>query len=239
VLRTSSEPTPATEPDLRPDAVAQVVTTDLVVRSLPEISNSSAVDPARMPIGFLAYILDGPVAADGYDWYKVAPFPPTLSDVVEAHPEFGWLAAAGKDGEPWIAPWEGDCPQPNWDGIMLSQRRVALSCWGGADVTLEGTLSCDTSSQPGGEPTWLWTVPCRLVGPDYGDLLAGGIGLHFPPDVGAIPPDRAPVRVTGHLDDPAAESCTLAPFPGTEPTHADLVRLQCRVAFVVTEITER
>ena len=194
-----------------------------------------------MPIGFLAYIVDGPVAADGYDWYKVAPFPPTLSDVVESHPEYGWLAAAGKDGEPWIAPWEGACPQPNWDGMMLSQRLVALSCWGGADITLDGTLDCHTSSQPGGEPTWLWTVPCWLVGPDYGDLLAGGIALYFPPDVEANPRDVTRVRVTGHLDDPAAETCTLVPFPGglDEVPHPERVRLGCRLTFVVTEITER
>ncbi len=218
--------------------IAEVVTTGLVVRSLPEISQASVIDPVRVPIGFLAYIADGPVTADGYDWYEVAPFPHTLSDVVEDYPAFGWLAAAGKDGESWIAPWEGDCPQPNWDGMMLSQRFLALSCWGGTDLTLEGTLSCDTSSQPGGEPTWLWTVPCRLVGPDYGDLLAGGIGLHFAPDLEAMPRDGARVRVTGHLDDPAAESCTLVPFPGTEPTHPDLVKLWCRQALVVTEITE-
>jgi hypothetical protein len=225
---------------LAPDGIAETVTTDLVVRSLPEISDASVIDPVRMPIGFLAYIVDGPVGADGYDWYQVAPFPPTLSDVVEDHPAFGWLAAAGKDGQPWIAPWDGECPQTNWDGMMLSQRFVALSCWGGAEITLEGTLRCDPSSQPGGEPTWLWTVPCRLIGPDYGDLLAGGIGLQFAPDVEAFPRGGTRVRVAGHLDDPAAETCTLVPSPGglAEAPHPELVRLWCRLAFVATEITQ-
>lgn len=220
--------------------IAEIVTTDLVVRSLPEISDASAIDPVRVPIGFLAYIVDGPVAADGYDWYRVAPFPPTLSDVVESHPEFGWLAAAGKDGEPWIAPWDGNCPQPDWDGMMLSPRLVGLTCWGGAEITLQGTVRCDASSQPGGEPTWLWTIPCRLVGRDYGDLLAGGIGVHFAPDVEVMPRDGTRVRVTGHLDNPAAKTCTLVPFSGelSEVPHPELVRLGCRLKFVVTEITE-
>lgn len=222
---------------LKVGRIAEVVTTDLVVRSLAEISDASLIDRSKVPFRFLAYIVDGPVVADGYDWYQVAPFPPCCSDVVEEHPAFGWLAAAGKDGEPWIAPWEGDCPQPNWDGMVLSPRFVRLSCWGGADVTLEGKLSCDTSSESGGEPTWLWTVPCRLTGPDFGALFSG-IGLHFTPDVEAMPRDGARVRVTGHLDDPAAESCTLVPFPGTEPTHPELVRLWCRAEFVVTEITQ-
>ena len=225
---------------LAPDGVAEIVTTDLIVRSRPGISDASVIDPVRMPRGFLAYILDGPVAADGYDWYKVAPFPPTISDVVEDHPSFGWLAAAGKDGEPWIAPWNGECPQPNWDGVMLSPRYIALSCWGNADITLEGTLGCNTSSQPGGDPTWLWTVPCRLIGPDYGELLSGGLGLQFAPDVEAMPRDGTRVRVIGHLDDLAAETCTLVPSAGglDEVPHPELVRLWCRIAFVVEEITE-
>jgi hypothetical protein len=46
------------------------------------------------------------------------------------------------------------------------------------------------------------------------------------------------MHVTGHLDDPAAETCTLVPFAGTEPPHPELVRLWCRLSFVVTEITE-
>ena len=219
--------------------IAEVVTTDLVVRSLPEISDASVIDPVRIPIGFLAYIVDGPVAADGYEWYRVAPFPPCCSDVVEDHPRFGWLAAAGKDGEPWIAPWQGDCPPPNWDGIILSSRFVMLSCWGSADLSLEGTLqSCGPSGEPGGEPAWLWAVPCALAGPEYGDLLAGGLALHFAPGVGPMARDGAKVSVIGHLDDPAADTCTEEPFPGTEPTHPDLVKLRCRLHFVVTEITE-
>ena len=196
--RASSKAAPSTRPSPVPSMpseapvpgglevghIAQVVTTDLVVRSLPRISDASVVDPATVPIGFLAYIVDGPVAADGYDWYQVAPFPPTMSDVVEEHPRFGWLAAAGKDGAPWIAPWDGECPQPGWDGMMLSQRYVMLACWAGVDQALEGTLrSCDNDGATGGEPAWLHSAPCRLVGPDYGQLLAAGLALHFAPGV--------------------------------------------------------
>ena len=53
-------------------------------------------------------VLDGPVEASGYDWYLV--------DVTSEPPEdvsypFGWVAAAGKDGEAWIAPERHDCPK--------------------------------------------------------------------------------------------------------------------------------
>lgn len=219
--------------------IAEIVTTDLVVRSLPEISDASLVDRSSVPMGFLAYIVDGPVAADGYDWYQVAPFPPTMSDVVEEHPRFGWLAAGGTDGEPWIAPWDGECPGPGWDGLMLSQRYVMLACWAGVDLTLEGTLrSCDSQGGTVGQPAWIYRVSCHLVGPDYGDLLAAGLALHFAPGVSTALGDGARVRVIGHLGDPGADECSEEPLPGTG-TPPDLVRLQCRRAFVVTEIIER
>lgn len=237
-----ASPTPSRDPrpgGLAVGRVAEIVTTDLVVRSLPEISDGSAIDPLTVPIGFLAYIVDGPVTADGYDWYQVAPFP-GLTDFVEPSPVFGWLAAAGKDGEPWIAPWEGDCPEPNWDGVMLSQRLLALSCWGGADLTLEGTFQHCNDDSPTGQPAWLFAVPCHLVGPDYGELLAGGLQLSFAPDVRATARDGARVRVTGHLDDPAARTCTEDQILGApEQKRPELVRLGCRLRFVVTEITER
>ena len=46
-------------------------------------------------------VLDGPVQASGYDWYLVQPT--IMSDTEQPYP-FGWVAAAGKDGEPWIEP---------------------------------------------------------------------------------------------------------------------------------------
>jgi hypothetical protein len=44
----------------------------------------------------------------------------------------------------------------------------------------------------------------------------------------------ARVRVIGHLDDPAADTCT----DPANPTDPELVKLRCRLRFVVTEITE-
>ena len=40
-----ASPTPSAEPGLAVGRVAEIVTTDLVVRSLPEISDASAIDP--------------------------------------------------------------------------------------------------------------------------------------------------------------------------------------------------
>ena len=43
-------------------------------------------------------VVNGPVSADGYDWYEVR----ADNDL------FGWVAA-GKDGEDWIAPAAANC----------------------------------------------------------------------------------------------------------------------------------
>jgi hypothetical protein len=75
---------------------ADVVTTDLVQRSAPWIADDSKIvgefnAPTRV------YILEGPVAGNGYEWWKVTP-EGSNSD------RAGWVAARGKDGEEWLRP---------------------------------------------------------------------------------------------------------------------------------------
>jgi serpin B len=52
-----------------------------------------------LPIGTELTVVDGPIRASGYVWYKVVPI---SFDALEG-PGYGWVASAGKDGEPWIA----------------------------------------------------------------------------------------------------------------------------------------
>jgi hypothetical protein len=56
-----------------------------------------------LPIGTELFVLDGPVAASGYTWYKVAP----VSFAELDGPGSGWVAIADKNGDPWIAPAQG------------------------------------------------------------------------------------------------------------------------------------
>ena len=67
-------PSASPTPTLGPAGVAMVVTTDLVVRSEPAISDTSSISPDSLDAPMLLYVVDGPVAADGYDWYLVKPF---------------------------------------------------------------------------------------------------------------------------------------------------------------------
>ncbi len=74
----------------------------LRVRSEPRVSDDSTKYEPLLPLGTELLVLDGPVSASGYTWYKVAP----VSFSRLEGPGFGWVAMAGKDGEPWIGPAE-------------------------------------------------------------------------------------------------------------------------------------
>jgi hypothetical protein len=244
----SSELTPATEPDLRPDAVAQVVTTDLVVRSLPEISDSSVMDPVRLSPPTVLFIVDGPVTADGYDWYLVQPFEPSRGDA-DADRPFGWVAAGSRDGEAWIAPARPDCPGPSVADIRWMAPEARLACFGDEELVLEGRFG---GCFAGMTPVWLQANGCSLLpldpdapgGPDPGPLL-----LRFVETID-IPHDQpdAIVMVRGHFDDPGAASCTWGDDaffeesggagPSAPPMPEEVI-LWCRTEFVATDITVR
>ncbi|HEX6474960.1 MAG TPA: kelch repeat-containing protein [Candidatus Limnocylindria bacterium] len=83
-------------PGLVSGSFADVVTTDLVMRTAPRISEDSDItgelnQPARV------YISAGPVRANGYEWWAVIPEGGNSESA-------RWVAAAGKDGEVWLAP---------------------------------------------------------------------------------------------------------------------------------------
>ena len=101
----SAPPTPSPEPSVSvpgdsvpfpPDTYARVVTDDLRIRSKPGVSDDSAKLEPLLQKGVWVVVLDGPVQASGYDWYLVQP---TIPRATAAQYPFGWVAAAGKDGE--------------------------------------------------------------------------------------------------------------------------------------------
>lgn len=79
--------------------VVVTVTDDLVVRSQPRVADDSVIYRPYLPRGTELRVIDGPVKASGYTWYQVIP----VSFVLTGRPANGWVAVAGKDGEPWIA----------------------------------------------------------------------------------------------------------------------------------------
>ena len=91
----SPEPNASPAPNvLTAGSVVDVVSGGLRVRTLPTVDNSKSVklDPL-LAVGTQLQIIEGPVKADGYDWYLVQAI---------GLPHRGWVAAADHDGSPWV-----------------------------------------------------------------------------------------------------------------------------------------
>lgn len=103
---------PSTSPTASPTAVPYVpaigtvaVTVEdrLRVRSEPRVSDDSVKYDPVLPIGTTLFVLDGPISASGYTWFKIAP----VSFAELGGPGNGWVAIADHDGQPWIGPAKG------------------------------------------------------------------------------------------------------------------------------------
>ena len=103
----SSGPLPSATPDtsplpseaptaaqLQPGAIAAVVDEPLVLRSKPGTGDAASITADRLWKGQRVRLLEGPVEADGYPWWRVR-----IGEIE------GWVATEEKDGsKPWIAP---------------------------------------------------------------------------------------------------------------------------------------
>ncbi len=79
--------------------VVVTVSDNLRVRSEPRVSDDSLKYEPLLPLGTDLKVIGGPTIGSGYTWYEVEPVSLTLRD----GPGSGWVVAAAKDGEPWIA----------------------------------------------------------------------------------------------------------------------------------------
>lgn len=239
----SPTPTPTTTPLAR-DAVAQVSTTDLLVRSLPEISDASEIYAPALDEPTYLLIVDGPVSADGYEWYQVQPFGIDALDPVTLEARFGWVAAGSRDGtEAWIAPATLECPGPTIESIVGLSPEARLACYGQESLTIEGEFTgCGIADPSAIDPAWFFQTACTL-NPFADEPGTAGLQMRFELDPG-IPHDQpgAGIRVTGHFDDAAALTCRpveLGDDAGSsiEPMEPGETIVFCRSQFVVTEVT--
>ena len=176
----------------------------------------------------LVYLLDGPTAADGIQWYLV------VEDNGNGH--LGWVAA-GDAEDAWLVPAAVPCPDDPVELadvtlVAMSRLRV-IHCLGGREITLRGYYVAPPPGEPEGgecvsEPAWLvcdfgWHGLRTLEAPWAGD--ANHLPLHLHPDLGPMPPRPGWIEVTGQFDHPAAPQC------GDGGAAGDL---GCRMEFVVT-----
>jgi len=218
------------------DKLVAVVTDDLVVRSSPGTSSDSEIYPARLNAPTIVYVIDGPEHAGGYDWYLVDPLalPCYLECGVAQRP--GWVAAAGKDGERWLAedPESAGCPQPALGALSRAYPQLWLYCFGSRELTLNGVVGVESTEAP---PGWPWAHRIGLYEPGYSGPVTGcvdacnipSLTIAFDGEHG-VPSPLSATGVTGHFDDAKADECRSS---STEVDQRILAH-ECRKVFVVT-----
>ena len=119
----ASTPLPSPTASVIDPFVGKVVVTvsgDLVVRSEPWVGADSAMYKPWLPLGTELTVLDGPVSGSGSSWYRIEP----ISLHLLGGNDDGWVAAAGKDGEPWIAlPGAAAAEPPNVELVRAAVAR--------------------------------------------------------------------------------------------------------------------
>jgi hypothetical protein len=247
---------PTARPDgIMSDAFAVVATNDLRVRTKPGVSDDSIKLEPLLWNGALLFVIDGPVAASGYDWFLVMPMGEADLQVHPDPPRLGWVAAAGKDGEPWVRAQSFGCARADpfdtlSDFDYPPSGLIGLACFGDSPLRFDadlvsGRVECDPPSTR--EPAWL--DPCQeglaLADPGRVKDDPRRLDVAFDPaiDVDALPEGgsgvEAAVTVTGRYDHRAARTCRLEPGPsnGNQVPRPELVVLGCRAQFVVTSIS--
>jgi hypothetical protein len=191
-----------------------------------------------LPLGTHLYVLDGPVSASGYAWYQVV-------QLTSRTLPSGWVASAGRDGEPWIAAGDFDCPPVPADFRSLAAlpAGVGLACFPRMPITVQARLiscGCDMDGS-GYDPWWFF------LGSGRPDLLVEPGVTSAPPDTDTadwfilnldpagqhpdVLPDGKVVLVTGMFDHPAAAGCKRID-PEREPVPSQ----GCRLEFSVTRL---
>lgn len=235
-------------PALQVGGVADVLVTSLRVRTKPDRSASSLRLVPFLSAPRQIAILGGPVTADDYQWYFVAPvdlkseFTP-LNGSANGRP-WGWVASESREGEPWIAPAEARCPETptTMDEIAALEGLTGLVCFTSEPLTVSAVVEGSSCKEPlGGEldPSWFaGDAPAAFVPPSAGQKC----GYTPPIDPSAALPEGGlhalngrKVLVTGVFDHPAARDCVYRPPDGPAVTGPEGA-IRCRMAFAVTAI---
>jgi hypothetical protein len=262
VSRTSPPPSasPATEPpaSAAPSAepgeplergVATVLVDSLRVRSEPGTNPDSERLTPLLDTGQSVYVVDGPIQADGYTWYAVAPRLP--DGMLYGELPKGWVAAASRDGEPWLSPiTAAPCPSGGLTIEALIALGDRIACFGSGEiqvlaspavVDVLGGVPCfpaEDNPNCAYEPAWLIEASYAVqpidgwIGSRPLFWAAGAPGASLAEWDGS----EVTFELTGHFDDPAAAQCRIYDTATGEPLVKSAAQTveDCRQTFVVT-----
>jgi hypothetical protein len=237
------------------DSVVEVVRRPRVRRN--RASDDSIRYEPLLQVGDRLFVVQGPVLANDYEWYEVAPI-----GTDAARPWFnlpsGWIARSDHDGTPWVSAITPDCPQEPVDISALAAMHAfeRVACFGDRPLSIrafvEGGVpprSCDPAVSSGpcvAGPEWLagvggWSAESgarQVTG-----AITSGPELALDPggEVGATSlPDRQVVEIEGSFDHARSIDCRTG---GVPPGQAALTParavLQCRSRFVVSRAVRR
>ena len=252
------EPTPIPCEALAPDCLARVWVNGLSLRADPGLDGEKLRELSELTP---AFIVRGPVAEDGYDWYEIAGIGSTETACAAAPPSgeldpltcptwFGWAAAGDIDGTPWLQWDDVNCHESPMNLELLASYgwNERLRCYADGTVTVwawwPGPLD-DGECVATGDDSSRWLYCVGLYGvplwtddtePSSG-LGSLGLMVSIDPASGVTMPAADQwVEVVGHFDDPAAAGCPEVAQLEPRSTAADEAVLQCRAQFVVESV---
>lgn len=222
---------------LQVGSFARVVIPELNVRTAPSTSapplqeGHADASPTNVMFGSASglddvYVLDGPVKADGFRWWRVArteyvidgtpgnwiTLPEPRLDEDEEHT--GWIAD-GDGSDAWLVPAENLCPRPPVETAEVTLKAaswaVRFGCFTGQTLTFRGWTDGGAAIFPD-KRTW--------DDPENHDRL----DLRLYPATLALPNPGQWVEVTGQFDHPSSMTCDSFEVLG------------CRSTFTVTQI---
>jgi hypothetical protein len=229
--------TQAVEVPMEPPRVGRVVVDSLVVRAGPgeehevlEYAVADAGQVAVLPVTVqrdgLVLLLGQTAQPDGEEWARVAV---NVQNHFFETIRIGWVAVSTDERKPPIAAFDvSNCPAIS-DGYLdqtpFPHALVTLTCFGDAELRLEGVLRRSTATCPPAD--WLrcgWsTVPS-----------VGGLPVFIDPQAGiGLPADGSTVTVVGHFDDARSSLCD---DDLVDPQEGLMAVLRCRTSFVVDRL---
>ena len=243
---------PVDEPPIGIDALALVTPEGdrLRVRSLPGLGEDSAALTPLLRAYTNAFVFEGPVSKDGFDWYQVMAYGEDLE-------LFGWVAA-GDERDMWLQTFDPDCAdQARTFDVLERTPPQFLACYGDQAVTVtgrindglgplseggtvEGVMCPEIAETSGCEVTepWLQVPTVSILVPRDDEELVVDIALR-PGDEErffAAPPDRD-VRFTIAMDAPESRECAVVDKrTGEDHLSPGEAVTRCRLHFVLRDI---